>query len=277
MNVSQDPGQAVLARLLALSGCQRAEGYACITARREHGVKSVDIEQPQLAIVLQGRKRVNSATQALDFAAGDLFLTTRRCRLDIVNVPDDATGLYLTLTVPLCEQVIDAARLLWADPVVREGEAIARLPAAEVAQELLQWCTALQDGHYIEARLAMTALVVTLCRRGHTALLVPPPPRLAAQVRQAVAAQPQRDWQSRDFEDLLGLSGATLRRRLAGEGTSLREVIADARLAHAMELLYTTRWPVKTVAAKVGYRSAASFVRRFHDRYGLDPARIGNA
>jgi transcriptional regulator GlxA family with amidase domain len=36
-------------------------------------------------------------------------------------------------------------------------------------------------------------------------------------------------------------------------------------------------WPVKTVAARVGYRSVASFSRRFSERYGLDPARIGNA
>ena len=73
------------------------------------------------------------------------------------------------------------------------------------------------------------------------------------------------------------MSGATLRRRLATEQTNLRDVIRAARLACALDLLYTTRWPVKTIAAKVSYRSTPSFVHKFTERYGLEPAQIGNA
>ncbi|NYF36495.1 transcriptional regulator GlxA family with amidase domain [Stenotrophomonas sp. JAI102] len=57
----------------------------------------------------------------------------------------------------------------------------------------------------------------------------------------------------------------------------MRELITDARLAHAMGLLYTTRLPLKTVAARVGYRSLGSFSKRFVERYGLEPAAIGNS
>lgn len=57
----------------------------------------------------------------------------------------------------------------------------------------------------------------------------------------------------------------------------MRELITDARLAHAMSLLYTTRLPLKTVAARVGYRSLGSFNKRFAERYGLEPAAIGNS
>ncbi|KHM90306.1 helix-turn-helix domain-containing protein, partial [Xanthomonas vesicatoria] len=97
------------------------------------------------------------------------------------------------------------------------------------------------------------------------------------QVRTLIAAQPQRAWRSRDIEDSLGVSGATLRRHLAAEQRSLRDLITDARLAHAMALLYSTRWPLKTVAARAGYRSTRSFSQRFQQRYGLDPASIGNS
>ncbi len=277
MNAPGNAKQALLIHLETLALCPRAEGYACITARREHGARSVDVEQPGLAIVLQGRKRVHGTARVLEFVPGDLFLMARRCRLDVVNTPDPASGLYLTLTIPLCEEVIDAARLLWVDPVSGEGEDIARLDSVDFRDDLLQWCASLQAARYIEARVALTSLVVALCRRGHTALLAPPPPSLAARLRRIVSAQPGRGWQSRDFEQALGLSGATLRRHLSAEGTGLREVIASARLACAMDLLYTTRWPIKTVASRVGYRSTTSFVRRFTQRYGLDPAQIGNA
>jgi AraC-like DNA-binding protein len=146
-----------------------------------------------------------------------------------------------------------------------------------VEPQLQAWCHALQAQRPDQARLALSSLLLRLCAQGHTALLAPPLPGFAAQVRAIVAAQPARDWRSRDFEDALGLSGATLRRRLSAEQTTLSEVIVQARLAQAMELLYTTRWPIKTIAARVGYRSPASFSRRFAQRYGLEPGEIGNA
>lgn len=96
-------------------------------------------------------------------------------------------------------------------------------------------------------------------------------------MRDRIAAEPARDWPSHEVEAALGLSGATLRRRLAADGTSLRQLLIEARLAHAMVLLYTTRLPLKSVAARVGYRSLASFSKRFVERYGLQPADIGRA
>ena len=86
MNAQADTTSNVLAQLASLVDCQRAEGYACITARREHGASSVDIPQPQFAILLQGRKQARTAQQSLEFSPGDLFLITRRSRIDVVLV-----------------------------------------------------------------------------------------------------------------------------------------------------------------------------------------------
>jgi len=277
MSIPIDTTASLLARLASLADCQRADGYACITARREHGASSVDIPQPQFAILLQGRKQERTAQQSLEFAPGDLFLITRRCRIDVVNIPDPHSGLYLSAIVPLCAEALTAARALWNEPLPDAGDALARLPLAEHGATLLQWRQALEQGHYTEARLALAGLAVAFCRRGHGSLLIPPEPSVADRIRDLIAAQPERDWQSRDFEAQLGLSGATLRRRLASEQSSVRELITDARLAHAMSLLYTTRLPLKTVAARVGYRSLGSFNKRFAERYGLEPAAIGNS
>ena len=277
MSVPIDTTTSLLATLASLADCQRADGYACITERREHGASSVEIPQPQFAILLQGRKQVRTAQQSLEFAPGDLFLITRRCRIDVVNIPDPHSGLYLSAIVPMCAEALTAARALWNEPLPEAGDALARLPLAEHGATLLQWRQALEHGQYTEARLALASLAVAFCRRGHGSLLVPPEPSLGERIRDLIAAQPERDWQSRDFEAQLGLSGATLRRRLASEQSSVRELITDARLAHAMGLLYTTRLPLKTVAARVGYRSLGSFSKRFVERYGLEPAAIGNS
>ena len=277
MSAPIDTTTSLLATLASLADCQRADGYACITARREHGASSVEIPQPQFAILLQGCKQVRTAQQSLEFAPGDLFLITRRCRIDVVNIPDPHSGLYLSAIVPMCAEALTAARALWNEPLPQAGDALARLPLAEHGATLLQWRQALEHGHYTEARLALASLAVAFCRRGHGSLLIPPEPSLGERIRDLIAAQPERDWQSRDFEAQLGLSSATLRRRLASEHSSVRELITDARLAHAMSLLYTTRLPLKTVAARVGYRSLGSFNKRFAERYGLEPAAIGNS
>lgn len=277
MSAPIDMTTSLLATLASLADCQRADGYACITARREHGASSVEIPQPQFAILLQGRKQVRTAQQSLEFVPGDLFLITRRCRIDVVNIPDPHSGLYLSAIVPMCAEALTAARALWNEPLPEAGDALAKLPLADHGATLLQWRQALEHGHYTEARLALAALAVAFCRRGHGSLLIPPEPSVGERVRDLIAAQPERDWQSRDFEAQLGLSGATLRRRLAAEQCSVRELITDARLAHAMGLLYTTRLPLKTVAARVGYRSLGSFNKRFAERYGLEPAAIGNS
>ena len=269
--------EALLQRLCALTDCSRAEAFICFSARHAHGVRSVTVDRPCLTLVLQGRKEVRSGASAHSLGAGELLLVRRPCQLDASNTPDAATSRYLSLGISLCDEVLDAARLLWARPVALGGDDIVCCTLDACHGALGRWCAAIQAGQPEQARLALTELLLDLCRAGHAALLAPLPPRLSAQLRAIVAADPGRDWQSRDFEDALGLSGATLRRRLQAENSSVRTVITHARLASALELLYSTRWPVKTVAAKVGYRSVESFTRRFSERYGLAPTHIGNA
>jgi AraC-like DNA-binding protein len=251
--------------------------FACITARREHGVKSVQVERGQLAVVLRGTKTVRYGSSVLHYAPGDVLVMAAGHRLDVVNTPDAADGRYLTVALPLCDEVLASARMLWGPLVPQASSPVGKVAAAQVEREMTGWFDALASGREAGARLALTALTLRLCELGHTALLVPPAATIGARVRSLVAQAPQRDWRSADFEQDLGMSGATLRRRLAEEGTRLREVVSDARLACALDLLYTTRWPIKTVADKVGYQSAASFVQRFKERYGLEPARIGNS
>lgn len=274
MTAMLPPATTLLAEMASLAGCERAEGYACITARREHGASSVEIPRPQFAILLEGHKQVRTAHQSLAFVPGDILLLTQRCRIDVVNRPDPDSGRYLSAIVPLCAEVLAAARALWNEELPSAGPVMARLPLVEHGAVLRQWRQSLQDGRYSEARLALATLVLTLCRQGHGNLLLPQAPSLGEQIRDRIAAEPARDWQSRDVEEQFALSGATLRRRLAAEATSLRQLLTEARLAHGMQLLYTTDLPLKTVAARAGYRSVASFSKRFAEQYGLAPTDI---
>lgn len=266
----------LIEQLEALSHCPLAGECLHIRARLPHQVKSLQVERPMLGLVLHGEKRLSTSQQQLQLHSGDLFLITGSCQVDAFNAPDPASQRYLSITLTLCDEVLQAARILWAQPVLADTSRLIGLPVVQVEPVLLAWCQALQQGHYEQARVALVNLVIGLCRQGHHALLAPPPPRLADQVHQMVAAQPERRWLSSDVESALHLSGATLRRKLASEGTSLSQVLVDARMGRALELFYTTQLPIKSVAARVGYQSVASFARQFQARYDITPAQIGN-
>ena len=268
---------ALVERFVQLLDTPTDPRMVCVQARCDHGVKSVDIDRPTLALLLRGTKRLRSGAQAGQFGPGDLLAMAPGARLDVVNRPDAADGRYLTLGIPLCDEVLAAARLLWVGALQPGGMHFARVPGDALVHELAALADAVTADDEAQARLAVLNLLMVLARRGCSDLLLPRPPTLAAQVRRLVAQAPARGWQSADFEQALAMSGATLRRRLADEGTPLREAIAQSRLACALELLYTPRSPVKTVAHRVGYQSVESFARRFRERYGLEATAIGNA
>lgn len=283
MNAPASLTQLLLARLRERleSGQPLGEGlYFC--THHAHTLRSLSLDGALIAVPVQGHKRVRQSGCADDIRIhpGELLLVPGACSADVENVPAAPGQPYLALGVMLAPSVLEAARTLQAAPPGRPPQPGPACPVTldeTLAQHLLHWCQAGEAGQAALARHALVGLVLALCERGHAGLLHPPAPTLAARIRALVSADPARDWTSADLEPQLGLSGATLRRRLAAEGTSLRDVLADARLAQALGLLYASPAPLKTIAARVGYASVASFARRFAERYGVEPGAVGHA
>jgi AraC-like DNA-binding protein len=123
---------------------------------------------------------------------------------------------------------------------------------------------------------ALLGLLLALARAGHDQFLHAQDPSMAARIRLLVAATPARNWVSVDFEMALHVSGATLRRRLAQEDTSLRQVLRETRLQHGLGLLQSTRRPLKSIALACGYLSVASFSRGFVAQFGVEPSAVSS-
>ncbi|MCB9751252.1 MAG: helix-turn-helix transcriptional regulator [Myxococcales bacterium] len=66
----------------------------------------------------------------------------------------------------------------------------------------------------------------------------------------------------------------SLQRRVHDEGTSLRALIDEARLAGARELLGDDRLSIDEVAFLLGYSELRSFTRAFKRWTGVTPARF---
>jgi len=97
-------------------------------------------------------------------------------------------------------------------------------------------------------------------------------PRLAQAV-EAMLEQPEAPHRLEDLAAVAGMSRASFSAHfIAAFGQSPHDFLVESRMRLAAKLLQTTNLPVKTVAAKVGYRSRSNFTRAFKAFYGTVPA-----
>lgn len=113
-------------------------------------------------------------------------------------------------------------------------------------------------------QMLQRALSITVLQYRRDRLLVP-------QVRQVLAAHPERAHNADALARVLHVSARTLHRQLREEGASLQQLKDEVRLERAKELLYRTDKPVKQVAAAVGFRNEKSFARAFRQWAGSSP------
>ena len=265
-----------MSRLLDLARDERSSPCIRVRAKNSHTLSAVDMDTPLLAVPLQGSKRVREKGDWIDIAPGEILLVPHPIAFDIENIPDPLTGVYLAIGIPLEDHVLNAVRHLVRNPVlVRDGGSLSSVSLASHVDDLTTWLDALDRGDLARACHAVVGIVLSLYAQGHRTLLYPPAQTLSVRVRKMVHTDPTREWSSADIETELGISGATLRRHLAAEGISLREIVSNSRLSHALTLLLTTGLPVKSIAARAGYGSISSFAKRFRARYGVEPSAVG--
>ncbi|MEM9042058.1 MAG: AraC family transcriptional regulator ligand-binding domain-containing protein [Actinomycetota bacterium] len=96
----------------------------------------------------------------------------------------------------------------------------------------------------------------------------------SAQARDVLLEDISGDHQIGSVAKRLAVNERTLRRRLAEEGTTFRELYTETRLSIARELLDTAGLSVESVSRRVGYAEPASFVRAFARHYGTTPGRV---
>ncbi|WP_330216195.1 helix-turn-helix transcriptional regulator [Pseudomonas sp. AM8] len=97
---------------------------------------------------------------------------------------------------------------------------------------------------------------------------------LCERVQQLVMASPERDWTVASIAQHMNLGESTLRRQLANEGNSFRNILEGVRLATALQRLQTTSRPIGEIAGACGYASASRFAVRFRSHYGLSPREL---
>lgn len=272
VSFSDSPVDDLLAGLLSLARSHFPLPCDCLRAEKTHQLKKFEVEGATLSFPLEGHFRYLEQNEWRSLLPGEILVIPNTRSIDIEYAPSHESGEFVALSVLLKEEQLEAARLLLSAPPPQDNGSIAAVSVSSLLSPLTRWTEAMREGNRSLSLHAMVEVVLRLYGMGHHALLRVGQPSLAMKIRQMVAKKPNHPWNAAEIEALMGLSGPTLRRHLASESTNLRSVIADARIAEALRLLMTSELPVKTVAACVGYNSAASFSRQFTERYGIEPS-----
>ena len=93
---------------------------------------------------------------------------------------------------------------------------------------------------------------------------------VSEQLQQLFASNPAADHQIEPHAAMLGMSRATLIRRLHAEGTTFRQLLRDCRMNHALALLQQGQ-SLLLLPSACGYDSEARFRLRFVDHFGITP------
>lgn len=265
-----------------------AAGAAVIVAQNAYRLRAVTIDQPFLVVPLSGTKRVRHRDLCIEIQPGRFMLNHEALVLEVENLPARIDEEYRAWTLPIPWRIVSMLRTLlnahaapYAGPqrpaIVTSGTL---MPFLAPLRRIL---SALKEGDgdkagdpaaKAELDLALLDLALALVRNGHGHFLHSSEPSLGARIRAIASEAPAHAWTSEEFEARLHMSGATLRRRLADEQTSLRILLREVRVHHALALLQTGSRSLKSVAHACGYKSVPSFTNHFTSHFGVAPAQV---
>ncbi len=253
---------------------------AVYRARVSQDLRRVPVLQHCLVLVRQGAKELVDGLGAVArVAVGDTVLLHAGGHPTIGNRPDPAAGHYAALVLAFGARSLTAFRQLYptlaAAPPLPSRAWSLRPGDTALAAAIGHACDGLEDAA-LSDRVALHRCVEVLAVLAERGLVLPDgdDPGAAAAVQGLVAARPHLPWSAADVARALNISEATLRRRLAAEGTCFRDLAADVRLGYGLHLLQTTRQPIIEVAAACGYDSPSRFAARFRARFGMSPSEL---
>lgn len=232
----------------------------------DHGIKSVRAENstmvnasPGQGIVLRGNQTVdftNSLRESKHYEArwllfdpallDDPYYANRAAAIQSGDRPPASARLLASVNAGLANAFENARQALAATSAI--PDAVARQRVLEAMHWLL------------EERIALHA--------------PPANPTTSIKVRALVAGRLNADWTGHCIAKALAMSEATLRRRLAEDGTTLTELLVEMRMSSALSLLQATARPVSDIAWSVGYQSPSRFAVRFRQRFGFAPTAV---
>lgn len=240
-------------------------------AQQLQKLRNVTMHSPSLIQIISGSKKLFQHETTETLSPSKLLLCEASTNLSFENLPDGAPFLSRVFSfhyapspalLALSEENAQAGGQSWVindKPLEQTLTALFSLDLTHMSQQT--------------QRLWLAPLYQQLAERGALHLLFT---SSSAPVRQQITRYlSQFPSQAHPLEDVasrFAMSRATLIRKLKKEGTQYRELLADVRLNHALDLMQSQPWSVIQLAQMCGYQSEERFSQRFRSKFGLTPS-----
>jgi AraC-like DNA-binding protein len=254
-----------------LHGVPGLGGHGFIMQASSGTFRQLYADQPALIIVRRGTKRISSVLGDYEAHAGRAVVLPAGRAWTVVNETAGPEG-YQADAFAFAPQLVQDYADRRATPL---KDAATFTPDWAMEEALRRLCRTLADPGATSPLLRHLFGEIVIRLEAHGFNLTPGnPTSLQDRVRALVGNDVSGDWSASRMTAALGMSEASLRRKLAASGSSLSEIITDVRMTRALALLQTTELPINQVALDVGYGSASKFAARFRQRFGLSPREI---
>lgn len=253
---------------------------ACvIRARQPVTLPRVSVFVTTLCRVRQGEKIVQWDDREMRAGPQHLILMPAGRELGISNVPG-VHGHYIADAVTFPVATLRHFSSRYSQQIIRRNAVIKTDLCVPLDGHTTQaWDQLLASIHANAPDALRTlygeAVLLSLCLAGQAGpLLMSRNDPICERVQQLVMGSPEKDWTVASVAQHLHLGESTLRRQLADEGGSFRNILENVRLATALQWLQTTSRPIGEIAGACGYASASRFAVRFRSHYGLSPREL---
>ncbi|WP_426413359.1 helix-turn-helix transcriptional regulator [Bradyrhizobium ganzhouense] len=247
--------------------------------RHRETIRELSAPAAALVIVIEGRKDVLWGAHTRSYSAGEAFVLSAGTRVDVVNEPDQASGVYRALVVRFSRELVIEAARLWPQLMgkqVDSGSAIEVGPA--LCSAIIHSAEALAGPTTLSRRAVdhrILEILLILAEQGALRLAPKYVEGLVADaVRLVVRHRLDHLWSAKSVASQLSISEATLRRRLNQEGWSLRVLLLTERMKAAYAILSDRDADVAEAIAATGYTSRSHFARHFQEAFGVTPSAV---
>ncbi|MCR6500316.1 helix-turn-helix domain-containing protein [Shinella sp. CPCC 101442] len=236
---------------------------------------NITITRPVLILVEGGTKILRRGDEEWVVPAGGCVALAQGEVFDVINAADGA-GLYEARWIAFEPDTVAAFATHPGKGVPFERAFIVQGPHLGFHRAFADCTQAIVEPGSIPdeiARHRLGELLLWLDLAGGR-FAAPRPASFSARVRDLFTANPHAAWTSAHLCASLGVSEATLRRKLAAEKWSFQTLLIDVRMSIAMQLLQSTDLSMLRVAEAIGYQSQSRFAARFRARFGFAPSAI---
>ena len=250
------------------------------THGREGRTETRALESPWLVVVLAGSMSVRTSGSATRADTGEVVILPGRTSLELAFRPAGGEAFHALEVELLAESLVRWLPVeLALEPHAGAGLPALRRPGRAALAALVSFCEGVLEPtthrRVLEHQLEGVLLALSLEARADPSAVNRERAQLdlTLAIRQLVRANPDSPWSLPGMARRMGLSAATLRRRLAQRGTGLRRLVQQERMLVARTLLGDGRLNVTEVALRCGYGSPAKFSRQFRQSFGVVPSQ----